>query len=151
MSALKMQAYSEGWTAADVLAELKDSDFVQSGGLVTSDAVTAAGGRASEINRELFIMYVPCHRASCHMLSLLCTGVLCILGKDAEQRALHARPCIIEGHELLKNKRAPERIPQADFLPCPLASMVQRGGCGGRGAIMSTWAGILQCKRMVLW
>ena len=48
------QAYSEGWTAAEIMAELSESDFVQSGGLVTSDA--AAGGRAFEINKELFVM-----------------------------------------------------------------------------------------------
>jgi len=50
-------AYSEGWTASEVLAELRDADFLQSGGLVTSDAA-ATGGRATEVNRELFIIWL---------------------------------------------------------------------------------------------
>jgi hypothetical protein len=52
---LHVQAYSQGRTAGEVMAQLQETDFLQSGGLVTSD-VASAGGRATEINRELFVM-----------------------------------------------------------------------------------------------
>ncbi|KAF5832314.1 hypothetical protein DUNSADRAFT_11823 [Dunaliella salina] len=50
-------AYSEGWTASEILAELCDADFLQSGGLVTSDAA-ATGGQTTEVNKELFIIWL---------------------------------------------------------------------------------------------
>ena len=51
---MNTQAYSEGWSAPEVMDWLREKDFVQSGGLVTCNA--AAGGWAAEVNRELFVV-----------------------------------------------------------------------------------------------